>query len=108
MASENTARLRRLLQTEARVDPRLIEYMVDTLGMDSITDFANHFTQTDYQDGVQTEILDKMPDLQASRIQRGRLRTAWELARAEFTHALLKVRSSPDEVELDAPLAPEV
>ena len=114
---ESKQRLRNLLEKEARVATELVDFMMKEpgndgkqgLGLECISDFKSFFTEADYQDGVVTEILSKVSAFQSDRIQRGRLRTAWELAAAEWKQALVKksVGETPDH-DWDAPLDPDL
>ena len=100
------AHLRRLLMNGARVDERVVDHIMKSMGLDSISGFASMFSQQDYHTGVQAEILGHTA-LKDDVIQRGRLRTAWELARAVFSQALAQTRDMEDVV-LSAPLPAEV
>ena len=66
------------------IPPSAQRFMTTTdgegLGWRAISDFAGFFTDKDYEDGVQTDILDKT-DAKDNKTVRGRLRVAWRLAR---------------------------
>ena len=108
---EETSRLTNLLVKEARVHPEVVKYITDPrpggLGHESVSDFASHFTSSDYAEGVQTEILNHVEPHKEDKLQRNRLRTAWELAQAAFKEALAK-RPLQDDGDWDLPLDPEV
>ena len=101
-------RLTKLLTSEARVAPAVADHMTNTMGMESVSDFVSFFDLSTYQDGVQTDVLDNIPAFRGDKIQRSRLRSAWELARAEFSRALLKTNNIENAAEWDAPLDPDV
>ena len=107
--TEQKTNLTSLLNTEAKLDQKISTYIVDTLGCVCIADFANMFTQADYENKVDTDILAKT-DLANNALQRGRLRTAWRLADAQFAAAAVRVRNAEpgDDEDLDKPLGKEV
>ena len=76
------------------------------MGMASLADFRGYFTAAEYEDGVQTEILDGT--FQASdRLQRSRLRVAWEKV-----NEVISTTAAPPAVEsvhdLEQPLDPRI
>ena len=108
-----SATLRKLLLVESNLDNCIVDYIMKSppegLGMQSIADFANFFAENNYEDQVNTDILDKT-DKKDNPLQRGRLRTAWRLAHAQFKSAIEKVgKGLPgDDDDLDQPLDQEV
>ena len=82
--------------------------MTTVMGMESVSDFVGFFDLSTYQDGVQTDVLDNIAAFRNDKIQRSRLRSALELARAEFSRALLKTTNIENTAEWDAPLDPDV
>jgi hypothetical protein len=108
MASEEgVIRLRSLLSKDAKVTDSVVDYMLNVLKMEGTADFASYFTEADYITGVVTEILDKTP-AKGDALQRSRLRTAWELCRAELKQAITKKSTGDSESNWDTPLDPEV
>eukprot|EP00971_Amphidinium_carterae_P339556 6477432-Amphidinium_carterae.1 len=104
---ESSNRLQNLLLREAKVDPAIVAFMTgDTLKLASVSDFANFFTRDDFSQGVQDDILNKLPDFKEDKLQRGRLRTAWELATAEF-QAFTSKRATGTSFDEDLPLDPD-
>ena len=76
--------------------------------MDSVSDFVHYFTDATFHAGVQDEILDQIPEHKDNKIMRGRLRTAWEIGRAELTKSLAKLGNLESVEDLDALLDPAV
>jgi hypothetical protein len=104
-SSDAAVRLRALLLTEARVDARIHAHLTTKLGLESVADLASLWTEEEQVSGVQ-EVLQEA-GLESDRLQRSRLRTALQLARAELQSTVTK-RSSIDAIDLDRPLEPEV
>ena len=89
------------------VPPDVQTYMMkaqpEGLGWKSISDFAGYFTDKDYEEGVQTDILANTGD-KADKTARARLRVAWRLARAELKKVEDAVGGATEEMDWDAPL----
>ena len=47
--TEQTANLKKPLVDESALAPTIVEYIMTTIGCCSISDFANLFTESDYQ-----------------------------------------------------------
>ena len=81
------------------------------LGLASVSDFANYFTAHDnrYELEIQDKILDKAEGgkYKEDALVRGRLRTTWKLAKAEFDKALSRVSDDRADTDWDGPLPPE-
>ena len=107
--TEQKQNLITLLAETSQVDAQVTKYITDTIGCQSIADFANLFTTADYEEGVSKEILDKTAH-KDSVLQRGRLRASWRLASAQFAAATERVRKAEpgQEDDLDKPLQKEV
>ena len=97
-------KLKQMVCTDAKVKEDILKFMVETLHMESISDFAAYFTVGDYEKGVQCDILDKLPDHKDDRIQRGRLRVAWQAAHAETKKVIEAGAKQVEEEDVDAPL----
>jgi hypothetical protein len=108
MGDDGGLKLRKLLETDARVDPAIAAYMSTALKMDSVSDFVNYFSEDTFHAGVQDEILDNIEAHKNDKIMRGRLRTAWEIGRAELTKSLAKMGNLESVEDLDALLDPSV
>ena len=108
MGDDGGLKLRKLLETDARVDPAIAAYMSTTLKMDSVSDFVHYFSEDTFHVGVQDEILDHIEAHKNDKIMRGRLRTAWEIGRAELTKSLSKMGNLESVEDLDALLDPTV
>jgi len=76
------AALGEFLQTNGLTDPKIINYMRNTLLLESVTDFASYWTSADFEKGVQTDVVQQVADvsLPSSKLQIARLRAAWKLA----------------------------
>jgi len=70
------------LQTNGLTDSKVINYMTQTLKLESVSDFASYWTSAEYEKGVQTDIVQQIADvsLPSSKLQIARLRAAWKLA----------------------------
>merc|ERR1712079_342293 len=70
------------LQTNGLTDPKIINYMTQTLQLASVSDFASYWTSAEFEKGVQTDIVQQVADvsLPSSKLQIARLRAAWKLA----------------------------
>ena len=107
-SEEGSVRLKTLLLREARCAEPVVDYMINIMKMDAIADFASFFSETDYLAGVVAEILDKT-SCKGDPLQRSRLRTAWELCRAELKQALTKKSTGdPSDSNWDSPLDPDL
>ena len=90
---------------EEKVAPEIAKYMVETLQIESVSDWGAFFKADEYEDGVQQDILDRIPEFRQDRIQRGRLRTAWTLARSAMKrHEIRNTAAGDDDGEIEAPL----
>ena len=97
--------LRKLMVDEAKVAPAIAKFMAETLHMESVSDWFSFFKADEYEDGVQRDILDHIPEFKQDRIQRGRLRTAWTLARSAMKrHEIRDTAAGDDDGEIEAPL----
>merc|ERR1711884_663942 len=76
------ATLGEFLQTNGLTDPKIINYMTQTLQLASVSDFATWGTSAEFEKGVQTDIVQQVADvsLPSSKLQIARLRAAWKLA----------------------------
>ena len=96
---------------DAVVPPSIGIYIVskppDGLGMQSVSDFASAFKESDYEDKVQSVILDKVPQHKEDIVALARLRTAWQLARSELTKACKKRVEGTVDPDWDTPLKDE-
>ena len=114
--SDNQVRLRALLTREAKVDDQVVDYMLNTMKFEAIAEFASYFTAAEYEEGVGSDILKKVPGYTEPggtttvqfKLQRARLRTAWQLATGELQRAVQKRTTSESPVDWDAPLDPDV
>jgi len=84
--------LAQFLSSDARVDAKIVSYMTQTLKLETVSDFANFWTAAEYEKGVQSDIIQKLPGLQdaASRLQTARLRAAWKLAQDQAVTPIVK------------------
>ena len=106
--SEQCLALATLLKTKNNVEEELFDYVIDTIGCKAVSDFAGFFEARTYADAVQTEILDHIDKFKADRIQRSRLRVAWEMAKAETAQALTQsAGTSTQSIDWEKPLDPE-
>ena len=97
--TEQTANLRNLLEVESALAPSVVEYIMVSIGCCSIADFANLFTESDYQDQVKLQILDQT-DKKGNVLQLSHLRKAWRLGSAQFPAATTRVgKSEPGDDE---------
>jgi len=73
------------LQTNGLTDSKVINYMTQTLKLESVSDFASYWTSAEYEKGVQTDIVQQVADvsLPSSKLQVARLRAAWKLAQGQ-------------------------
>jgi len=85
----------------------LIEYLVDTVKLQAISDYASLFTETDYEEEC-TKLAAKVPALKDDLIAVSRLRTAWRLAPTELTRACESRGAMASEEDWDAPLQDDV
>ena len=108
MAETNKVRLTKLLTAEARVAPEAADHMNNTMGMESVPDLDSFFVSGTYQDEVQTDVPDNNPACKGDKIQQSRQGSAWELARAAFSRALLKTNNIDNAAKWDAPPDPDV
>ena len=104
---EGPRKLRTLLVNECKIEPAIATYMIDTLTISSIADFSGYFTQSTYEDGVDVDIL-AHTTFKDNRIQKGRLRTAWQMAKTEVTQAIDKRGTTETVKDWDDPLDPEI
>ena len=83
----------------------------DGLGLVSLADFANYFTEAEarYEVELQTKVMDLADggSLKDDGLARSRIRTAWKLARAEFSKACARMSAEQVDTDWDAPLGPE-
>eukprot|EP00971_Amphidinium_carterae_P245397 4873084-Amphidinium_carterae.2 len=84
MQSDSQARLQKLLLKEAKVAEPVVSYMLRP----------------------QTDILNHVEAFKNDKVVCGRLRSAWELANAEFS-ALTSKRAQGSSEDYDAPLDPD-
>ena len=70
------------LQNNGLTDPKVINYMTQTLQLKGVSDFANYWTSAEFEKGVQTDVVQQVASmsLPASKLQVARLRAAWKLA----------------------------
>ena len=103
-SDEGLVKLRRLLSTEAKVADEVVQYILETLGCQSVSDLAGVWTEKTYQEGVVSQCLD-LTSLKGNLVQTSRLRLAWELARSELSGALKRKSDAVDHVDdMDLPL----
>ena len=108
VVDEGIIRLRKHL-ADSKLPTEVVTFITDNLQLESISDFAGFFTESSYQDGVSSEILDHIASYKGNALMRGRLRTSWQLASAEFSQAVKrKANAVEDEAALDEPLDPAV
>ena len=107
MADEGITRLKNLLVREARLASEVVDYIMGPLKLECTADLAGFFSESDYSQGVVAEILDHTP-MKGDRLQRSRLRTAWELCRADLKLALQTKATGEVEVDWDRPLDPDL
>ncbi len=107
-ATENSAKLRSLLEQDAKVHPDISAFILGQLGIESISDFASIMTKDDYQQSVQDLILDKVPSQKSSLVMKARLRTAWQLCQADLDYCVKRKSESQAPEELEAILDPVV
>ena len=74
------------------------------LGLGSISDFASIFTDDDYAQGVKNEIAVKVESEKDNLRTVARLRTAWQMAKAELTKACKRRIEGGPETDWDTPL----
>ena len=79
------AALGEFLQNNGLSDPKLINYMTKTMLLESVSDFASYWTSTEFEKGVQTDVVQQVADvsLPSSKLQIARLRAAWKLAQGQ-------------------------
>jgi len=69
---------------DSKVDPCVASYVMKELQVESISDFANLWTQADFEKGMQDDVVSQVEQLKgnkvASRLQVARLRAAWSQA----------------------------
>merc|ERR1712113_219901 len=74
---------------DSRVDPCVASYVTKELQAESIADFANLWTQADFEKGMQDDVVSQVKQLNgnkvASRLQVARLRAAWSLAQTRVS-----------------------
>ena len=88
-----------------RVHDAVTEYMVDTIGMESMSDFASFFTEKTYAEGCYSKIVEHTA-YKDNDLQVGRVRTAWRLAEAELKKATeAVVKGNVQLNDWDVPLA---
>ena len=104
---EGASKLKLLLGREAQVAEKIVEYMVTTLKMESVPDFAGFFTKGEVAAGVFKDILGKITEFKEDSIQRARLRTAWEMAQVEVAKSIGKKSRGDAGEDWDAPLDPD-
>jgi hypothetical protein len=89
------------LQTNGLTDSKVINYMTQTLKLESVSDFASYWTSAEYEKGVQTDIVQQIADvsLPSSKLQIARLRAAWKLAQDQGA-----IKASPAKTTTDGPV----
>jgi hypothetical protein len=89
------------LQTNGLTDSKVINYMTQTLKLESVSDFASYWTSSEYEKGVQTDIVQQIADvsLPSSKLQIARLRAAWKLAQDQGS-----IKASPAKTTTDGPV----
>merc|ERR1719323_2859704 len=74
---------------DGKVDPCVASYVTKELQAESIADFANLWTQADFEQGMQDDVVSQVKELSgnkaASRLQVARLRAAWSLAQKQVS-----------------------
>jgi len=100
---DNLVKFRKLLVKDLQIDEPVVKFITETLALTSLSDFAGAFNQATYQDSCKTDIIDKVDGARDSLVQLSRVRTAWELSRADLD-AALKRKSSNSAAEMDEPL----
>ena len=107
--TEQASNLRSLLETEGQLHADVIAIILDKLQCKCISDFANLFKESEYEDGVVSEILVKTTQ-KDNIMKEARLRTAWGLAHAQFQAAQARVRTAgpAEDEDLDKPLPKDV
>ena len=103
-ADRGKERLLNLLTKEGRLAPEVASKFISHQGLEAISDFASLFGEQDYSSGLAEAAKEAGIE---DRISVSRLRTSWQLARAELVSALHK-RGTVDNVDLEEPLPPEV
>mmetsp|Transcript_31456 Transcript_31456/g.48772 ORF Transcript_31456/g.48772 Transcript_31456/m.48772 type:complete len:673 (-) Transcript_31456:168-2186(-) len=74
------------LANEGKVDQKVIAYMTNQMKLTSVSDFANYFTSSEFEKGVQDDIVAQVSPFNAdvskpdAKIQTARLRAAWKAA----------------------------
>ena len=92
------------LLDKKRVHEPVKKYMLDTIGMESISDFASYFTKTDFEEGCHAKIV-AHTELKDNDMAVGRLRTAWRLAATTLDKSEEEMRKgSVDLGDWDVPL----
>jgi len=84
--------LAQFLSNDSNIDRQIVDYMTKTVQLESLSDFANFWTSSDYERGVQNDIVTQVPGFQdasrpASRVQIARLRAAWKKAQDQSSQA---------------------
>ena len=93
MAETNKVRRAKLLTAEARVEPEVADHMNNIMGMESVSDLVSFFDLGAYQEKVQTHVPRNNPACKKDKIQQSRRGSAWELARARLSRALLRTNN---------------
>jgi len=94
-ALEATPPLVQFILSTAKVDEKIVAYMTETLQLKTISDFSNLWTATEYEKGIQNDIVQKVPGFEdasqpLSRLQIARLRTAWIMAQGSSAAPVVK------------------
>ena len=83
MAAEDSKDKLLTLLKNNKLHDDIVKMMVDTIGMDSVSDFASYFSKDSYEAGVAAKIVDQTSQ-KGNDLIVGRLKTAWRLAAAEL------------------------
>eukprot|EP00418_Pyrodinium_bahamense_P049975 CAMPEP_0179174872 /NCGR_PEP_ID=MMETSP0796-20121207/86346_1 /TAXON_ID=73915 /ORGANISM="Pyrodinium bahamense, Strain pbaha01" /LENGTH=209 /DNA_ID=CAMNT_0020878181 /DNA_START=79 /DNA_END=705 /DNA_ORIENTATION=+ len=102
------APLAQFLTGEAKVDPVIVAYVVENLQLETVSDFANFWTNAEYEEGVKSDITNNVPGYEdashpKTRVQVARLRTAWRLLRESVKKKVdAEPPKEPSKRKLDA------
>ena len=93
------------------VPAAVIEYVTTGqggIGLETISDFASLFAESDYEAKCGTHIIEKVETHKEDVRALARLRTAWWMARVEMRRTAERAVSAPAEDDWDTPLSNDV
>mmetsp|Transcript_54045 Transcript_54045/g.167731 ORF Transcript_54045/g.167731 Transcript_54045/m.167731 type:complete len:699 (-) Transcript_54045:321-2417(-) len=107
--------LTQFLLHDAKVDASIVSYVTKTLQLQTPSEFANYWTSAEYEEAVQTDVVQQVAAFKdasatVARLQTARLRSAWKLAQgaapASPTPAQAPAVAAEDTAQLKSNVKP--